>query len=122
MPVTGTTDIQQIKGRCALADVVTASGLRLRGRGRVLQGRCPFHEEREPSFTVYQDTQRFYCFGCGAMGDVLDFVQRREGLTLPEAIETLNPIFYSLNRNAVVFRYNIGGTLSSWHHISKGSD
>ena len=42
------------------------------------------------SFTVYEDSSRFYCFGCGAGGDVLDFVQRTEGLTLPEAIRRLD--------------------------------
>ena len=49
----------------------------LRGRGRVRQGVCPFHDEAEGSFTVYADSERFYCFGCGEGGDVLDFVQRR---------------------------------------------
>ena len=54
------------------------------------QGRCPFHDETEGSFTVYGDTARFHCFGCGASGDVLDFVQRVEGLTLPQAIRRLD--------------------------------
>ncbi|MBI4313133.1 MAG: toprim domain-containing protein [Chloroflexi bacterium] len=83
-------NLQEIKARHPIADIVTASGVRLHGRGRVLQGQCPFHDEREGSFTVYQDTQRFYCFGCGAKGDVLDYLQRREGLTLGESIERLN--------------------------------
>ena len=60
------------------------------GKGRVRQGVCPFHEEAEGSFTVYADTEKFYCFGCGAGGDVLDFVQRIEGLTLTEAIRRLD--------------------------------
>ena len=64
------------KTRHPLGGVVEASGLKLRGRGRVRQGVCPFHEETEGSFTVYADTQRFYCFGCGLGGDVLDFIQR----------------------------------------------
>ena len=64
--------------------------MRLRGRGRVRQGVCPFHEEAEGSFTVYADSERFYCFGCGAGGDVLDFVRRREDLSLPEAIARLD--------------------------------
>ena len=54
------------------------------------QGVCPFHEEREGSFTVYGDTERWYCFGCGEGGDVLDFLQRIEGLSLPEAIRRLD--------------------------------
>ena len=64
--------------------------MRLRGRGRVRQGVCPFHEEVEGSFTVYADSERFYCFGCGLGGDVLDFIQQAEGLSLPEAIARLD--------------------------------
>ena len=58
-------DIQTLKARHPLGDVVEASGVRLMGRGRVRQGVCPFHEETAPSFTVYGDSQRWYCFGCG---------------------------------------------------------
>ena len=83
-------DIAALKRRHLLADVVEAAGVPLRGRGRVRQGVCPFHEEAEGSFTVYADTERFYCFGCGAGGDVLDFVQRIEDLSLPEAIRRLD--------------------------------
>ena len=53
------------------------------------QGVCPFHEETEGSFTVYADSERWFCFGCGEGGDVLDFVRRVESLTLPEAIQRL---------------------------------
>ena len=84
------TDIAALKARHLLGDVVEASGVRLRGRGRVRQGVCPFHEEAEGSFTVYADSERWYCFGCGEGGDVLDFVQRVERLSLPEAIRRLD--------------------------------
>ena len=83
-------DITALKERHPLGGVVEASGVRLRGRGRVRQGMCPFHEEAEGSFTVYADTERWYCFGCGEGGDVLDFLQRSEGLSLPEAIRRLD--------------------------------
>ncbi len=83
-------DIAALKRRYSLGDVVEAAGVQLRGRGRVRQGVCPFHEETEGSFTVYADTQRFYCFGCGLGGDVLDFIQRTEGIGLPEAIRRLD--------------------------------
>ena len=82
-------DIPTLKARHPLGVVVEESGVRLRGGGRVRQGVCPFHNEGQGSFTVYGDTERFYCFGCGAGGDVLDFVQRAEGLNLPEAIRRL---------------------------------
>ena len=84
-----TVDIAELKARNPLGDVVEAAGIALRSRGRVRQGVCPFHQEAEGSFTVYSDSEKFYCFGCGAGGDVLDFVQRTEGLTLPEAIRRL---------------------------------
>ena len=83
-------DIPALKARHPLGDTVEAAGVRLRGTGRVRQGVCPFHEEVEGSFTVYSDSQRFYCFGCGAGGDVLDFIQRTENLSLPEALRRLD--------------------------------
>ena len=85
-----TVDIADLKARNPLGDAVEAAGVALRGKGRVRQGVCPFHQEAEGSFTVYSDSERFWCFGCGAGGDVLDFVQRVEGLTLPEAIRRLD--------------------------------
>ena len=85
-----TVDIAELKARNPLGDAVEASGVVLVGKGRVRQGVCPFHEEGEGSFTVYSDSERFWCFGCGAGGDVLDFVQRMEGLSLPEAIRRLD--------------------------------
>src|SRR5919199_2345680 len=74
-------DIQAVKAAYPLADVVERAGVRLRRVGPgTLQGLCPFHIEHTPSFTIYLGRQRFWCFGCGAGGDVLDFVQRHEGL------------------------------------------
>ncbi|MDE2884830.1 MAG: CHC2 zinc finger domain-containing protein [Chloroflexota bacterium] len=85
-----TVDLQALKRRHPLGDVVEASGVQLHGRGRVRQGVCPFHEETEGSFTVYADSERWYCFGCGEGGDVLDYVRRVESLSLPEAIRRLS--------------------------------
>ena len=88
--VTANVDIPALKARHSLGDTVEAAGVRLRGRGRVRQGVCPFHDEVEGSFTVYADSERFYCFGCGEGGDVLDFVRRSEDLSLTEAIARLD--------------------------------
>ncbi len=88
--VAASVDIPALKARHPLGDTVEAAGVRLRGRGRVRQGVCPFHDEAEGSFTVYGDSERFYCFGCGEGGDVLDFIQKSEGLSLPEAIARLD--------------------------------
>ena len=85
-------DIAALKRRSPLADVVEGFGVTLSGRpgNRVRQGICPFHEESEGSFTVYADSQRWYCFGCGLGGDVLDFIQRVDRVDLPEAIRRLD--------------------------------
>ena len=88
--VTANVDIPALKARHPLGDAVEASGVQLRGRGRVRQGVCPFHDEVEGSFTVYADSERWYCFGCGLGGDVLDFIQRMEDLSLTEAIARLD--------------------------------
>ena len=86
---TNSVDIPALKRRYPLGEVVEASGVKLAGRGRVRQGVCPFHDETAGSFTVYADSQRWYCFGCGLGGDVLDFIQRLDSVDLPEAIRRL---------------------------------
>ena len=86
---TKSVDIPALKRRYPLGDVVEASGVKLVGRSRVRQGVCPFHDETAGSFTVYADSQRWYCFGCGLGGDVLDFIQRLDGVELREAIRRL---------------------------------
>ena len=96
-----TNDIPALKARHPLGDTVEASGVRLSGRGRVRQGVCPFHEEAEGSFTVYADSERWYCFGCGLGGDVLDFIRRVDNLTLPEAISRLDGGAYPAFTRAV---------------------
>lgn len=53
--------------------------------GRVHRARCPFHQEKTPSFTVWADSQNFKCFGCGVGGDVFKFIQLRENLPFPDA-------------------------------------
>ena len=101
MTVGGTArvDIAELKALNPLGAFVEASGVKLDGEGRrVRQGLCPFHEETEGSFTVYADTERWYCFGCGSGGDVLDFVQRREGVGLAEALALLGAGRHSLPR------------------------
>ena len=85
-----TVDFAELRARHPLGDAVEAAGVVLHGKGRVRQGVCPFHKETEGSFTVYANTEKFWCFGCGAGGDVLDFVGRMEGLTLPEVIRRLD--------------------------------
>ncbi len=61
----------------------------LRRRGNTLVGLCPFHNEKTGSFVVYTQTNSFYCFGCGAGGDVINFTMRIENLDYMEAVRTL---------------------------------
>ncbi len=68
---------------------VVSSYVQLRKRGRISTGLCPFHSEKTGSFTVYPDSQSFYCFGCGAGGDVIGFIRRIENLEYVEAIKFL---------------------------------
>lgn len=58
-------------------------------RGKDYVALCPFHSEKTPSFHVYTDTQSFYCFGCGAGGDVITFTKKIENLEYIETIKLL---------------------------------
>ncbi|MFP4149217.1 MAG: DNA primase, partial [Nitriliruptoraceae bacterium] len=75
----------------AQADIVAVVGeyTTLKRAGRSFKGLCPFHTERTPSFTVTPEGNFYNCFGCGASGDIYDFLMRIEGLQFPEAVEAL---------------------------------
>jgi CHC2 zinc finger/Toprim-like len=64
----------------------------LRPTGQNYAGRCPFHDDRIPSFVVFLQTQTFYCFGCRERGDVISFMMRQERLTFPEALDALRKL------------------------------
>ncbi len=70
-------------------DSVISSYVNLKRSGHDAVGLCPFHSEKTPSFHVYNDTQSFYCFGCGAGGDVITFIKRIENLEYIEAVKLL---------------------------------
>ena len=80
--------IQELQERVDIEEVIS-SHITLRRRGKTLVGLCPFHNEKTPSFTVYPDTNSFYCFGCGAGGDVISFIRRIDNLDYVEAIKTV---------------------------------
>jgi DNA primase len=61
----------------------------LQAAGAHIVGRCPFHEEKNASFTIYPETDTYYCFGCGAHGDVIQFLMEKESKTYHEAIGAL---------------------------------
>ena len=80
--------IQEVVRRNDIEDIV-GQYVQLRRRGRTLTGLCPFHNEKTPSFVVYPDTQSFYCFGCGAAGDVIRFVRKYNNLGYVETVKQL---------------------------------
>ncbi|SNS25098.1 DNA primase [Humidesulfovibrio mexicanus] len=80
--------IQAIKQRINIAEMVRRY-VSLRPAGGRLMGLCPFHQEKTPSFSVNEAEGFFYCFGCQAGGDVLDFYQRVNGLEFKDALEHL---------------------------------
>lgn len=80
--------IEDLKYRSEICDVIS-SYVTLKRAGNNMNGLCPFHSERTPSFTVFPSTQSFYCFGCGAGGDVISFIMRTENLDYRAALELL---------------------------------
>ncbi len=80
--------VEAVKAAADILDVVGAR-TQLRKAGARYVGRCPFHEERTPSFSVNAVDKLFYCFGCGEGGDVISFVQKTENLDFAGAVEWL---------------------------------
>ena len=111
--------VEEIKSRCNIVDVV-GRVVPLKKAGSNYKGICPFHNEKTPSFVVSESKQIFTCFGCGATGDLLEFVQRYYNLDFRGAVEMLakeygislegafrhngdNDEFYEINRMAAMF-------------------
>ena len=80
--------IETLRMSCDIVGIVS-SYVKLKRTGRNQTGLCPFHSEKTPSMVVYGDTQSFYCFGCGAGGDVISFIMRIENLGYVEAVKFL---------------------------------
>lgn len=80
--------IDDIKYRNPIDEVIS-SYVNLSRTGTNLKGLCPFHSEKTPSFTVFTGDPHFYCFGCGAGGDVITFIMKAENLDYPAALEFL---------------------------------
>ncbi len=83
------SDIEEVKARTNIADVVGEYvGLRSAGVGS-MKGLCPFHDERSPSFHVRPQVGFYHCFGCGESGDVYSFLQKMDHVSFAEAVERL---------------------------------
>lgn len=80
--------LDELRARLPVSEVVGRK-VRLVKKGREFSGLCPFHNEKTPSFFVNDDKGFYHCFGCGAHGDVISFVTETQGLSFPEAVESL---------------------------------
>ena len=85
--------VEQIRQAASLLEIASQYTT-LRKRGSKYVGLCPFHSERDPSFTVDPDKQLYHCFGCGAGGDVFALVMDKESLNFPEAVKYLADRFH----------------------------
>ena len=80
--------IDQIQAAVNIVEVI-GQVVPLKRSGQNFKGRCPFHEEKTPSFMVHPGKQIFHCFGCAAGGDVFAFIMRYENTSFPEAVREL---------------------------------
>ena len=80
--------IQQITSRIDIVEIV-GEFVRLKKRGANYLGNCPFHNEKSPSFSVSRQKQMYYCFGCGAGGNVFTFLMEYENFSFMEAVKFL---------------------------------
>jgi DNA primase len=83
-----TAAVAAVKERADIVAVIHAT-TPLRRTGISYAGRCPFHDDRTPSLFVYPQQGTYHCYGCGARGDVIDFVMRRDGLAFADALARL---------------------------------
>jgi DNA primase len=122
----GITDIaEEIKSR---ADIIEVIGrvVSLRKKGALWEGLCPFHNEKSPSFKVYETSQHYHCYGCGESGDVITFYEKQYNLDFLEAAEKLaaeygidwspgghaggeteKSSFYEINRTAGIYYHSL---------------
>lgn len=80
--------LQALHQRISLTSYISQK-VKLTRQGRLIKGLCPFHEEKTPSFTVNEERGFYHCFGCGAHGDIIDFVREHEHFSFQEAIAFL---------------------------------
>ena len=80
--------VQKIKERLSIEEVVS-SYIKLEKAGINLKAKCPFHNEKTPSFFVSKERESYYCFGCAAKGDIFTFVEEFEGLDFRGALKLL---------------------------------
>lgn len=95
-------DIQAVRERARIADVIGEYITLRNSGGGNLKGLCPFHDEKTPSFSVSPGRGFFYCFGCAESGDVISFIQKIDHVSFTEAVEQL------ASRAGIALRYEQG--------------
>ena len=88
MPYYSDELVEEVRSRNDIVDIV-GSYVRLQKKGNTYFGLCPFHNEKTGSFSVSPNKQMYYCFGCGAGGNVFTFLMQYENFTFQEAMESL---------------------------------
>ncbi len=82
--------IEAIKQGVDLKALVESRGITLKKNGKGYFGLCPFHDDKNPSLSINPDKNLWQCFGCGAAGDVIRFVELFDKVSFPEAVNQLN--------------------------------
>lgn len=102
-------DIDKVKRISNIVDIANEH-LKLKKSGRSYFALCPFHNEKTPSFSINEDLQFYYCFGCGETGDIIKLIEKLENLDFTEALESLAK------------RYSINISKKSGHSVSAKSN
>ena len=100
--------LEVLGDRVVLSDLI-AEKVKLKKNGNHWIGLCPFHQEKTPSFYVYNQEGHYHCYGCGAHGDGISYIQETKGFSFPEAVEYLATLF-----GFVFLSHQIGAFLGVW--------
>lgn len=93
MPLFSQESLEKLRDRIDLVEVI-ASFVDLKKQGKSYKGRCPFHEEKTPSFMIQTGQRHYHCFGCGAHGDAIAFLMEKQSYSFAEAVEVLASQFH----------------------------
>ena len=82
------SSVEKIKERLSIVDVIS-SYMQVEQSGKNFKAKCPFHNEKTPSFFISADRGTYYCFGCGEKGDIFSFVEKFEGVDFMGSLKLL---------------------------------
>lgn len=123
-----TSFIDRLKSQISVSDIVSRS-VKLSKKGKDYFGRCPFHSETTPSFSVNDEKRFFHCFGCGANGDIISFIEKTQNLDFHEAVKYLSkqynipmPDIDNKKYKADVAIEKINEIAAKWFHKNLYSD